>query len=80
MRIPEWRDLRKPAPLLGILVAALLVVALAFRGWDSYVEDRLGRWAVDELARQALAQLGARTGLEDLVDRVLGARTSQRSS
>jgi len=36
--------------------------------------------SVDELARQALAQLGARTGLEDLVDRVLGARTSQRSS
>ena len=52
MRIPAWRDLRKPAPLLGILVAALLVVALAFRGWDSYVEDGLDRWAVDELARQ----------------------------
>jgi GntR family transcriptional repressor for pyruvate dehydrogenase complex len=36
--------------------------------------------SVDELARQALAQLGARTGLEDLVDRVLGARTAQRTS
>jgi hypothetical protein len=39
-------------PLLAVLAAALLVVALAFRGWDSYVEDGLGRWAVDELARQ----------------------------
>jgi hypothetical protein len=52
VRIPEWRDLRRPAPLLAILLAALLVIALAFRGWDSYVEDGLGRWAVDELARQ----------------------------
>ena len=53
MRIPEWRDLRKPAPLLAILAAALLGIALAFRGWDAYVEDGLGRWAVDELARQS---------------------------
>jgi hypothetical protein len=35
--------------------------------------------SVDELARQALAQLGARTGLEDLVDRVLSARMAQRA-
>lgn len=35
--------------------------------------------SVDELARAALAQLGARTGLEDLVDRVLRARSSTRS-
>ena len=53
MRIPEWRDLRKPAPLLAVLAAALLGVALAFRGWDAYVEDCLGRWAVDKLARQS---------------------------
>jgi hypothetical protein len=53
VRIPEWRDLRKPAPLLAILAAALLGIALAFRGWDAYVEDGLGRWAVDELARQS---------------------------
>jgi hypothetical protein len=39
-------------PLLAVLAAGLLVVALPFRGWDSYVEDGLGRWAVDELARQ----------------------------
>jgi DNA-binding FadR family transcriptional regulator len=36
--------------------------------------------SVDELARQALTQLGARTGLEDLVDRVLGARLASRTS
>jgi hypothetical protein len=53
VRIPQWRVLRKPVPLLGILVVALLAVALAFRLWDSYVEDGLGRWAVDELARQS---------------------------
>lgn len=36
--------------------------------------------SVDELARQALAQLGARTGLEDLVDRVLIGRTMTRGT
>jgi GntR family transcriptional repressor for pyruvate dehydrogenase complex len=36
--------------------------------------------SVDELARQALVQLGARTGLEDLVDRVLRTRLVGRSS
>lgn len=34
--------------------------------------------SVDELARQALAQLGARDGLDDLVDRVLSARHAGR--
>ncbi len=34
--------------------------------------------SVDELARQALTQLGARTGLDDLVDRVLSARRAGR--
>jgi hypothetical protein len=52
VRIPHWRDLGRPAPLLAILAGTLLLLALAFRGWDAYVEDRLGRWAVDELARQ----------------------------
>ena len=53
VRTPNWRDLRRPAPLLALLLGAIVVVALAFRGWDSYVEDGLGRWAVDELARQS---------------------------
>jgi DNA-binding FadR family transcriptional regulator len=34
--------------------------------------------SVDELARQALTQMGARTGLDDLVDRVLSARHGDR--
>jgi hypothetical protein len=53
VRTPEWRDFRKPAPLLAILAAALVAVALAFRGWDAYVEDALSGWAIDELARQS---------------------------
>ena len=52
MRIPDWRALRKPAPLLAILGLFLLLVTLAFRWWDSRVEDGLSRWAADELARQ----------------------------
>jgi hypothetical protein len=52
VRTPQWRDLRRPAPRLALALGAIVVVALAFRGWDSYVEDGLGRWAVDELARQ----------------------------
>ncbi|HEY7612940.1 MAG TPA: hypothetical protein VH764_08090 [Gemmatimonadales bacterium] len=52
MRIPRWRDLRQPAPLLAIVAVLLLVALLAFRAWDAYVEDRLERWAADELARQ----------------------------
>ena len=52
VRIPNWRDLRKPAPLLAVLAISLLALALAFRAWDAYVERGLGRWAVDEVARQ----------------------------
>ena len=37
--------------LLAAVALALVVVALAFRWWDRYVEDQLGRWAVGELAR-----------------------------
>jgi hypothetical protein len=48
----EWRHFRKPAPLLAILALVLFLLALAFRGWDSYVEDGLSRWAVGELATQ----------------------------
>ena len=53
MRIPRWRDLRQPVPLLAIVAVFLLIVVLAYRWWDSSVEERLGRWAVDELARQS---------------------------
>jgi hypothetical protein len=53
VRIPEWRVLRKPASLLAAVVVLLIVVALAFRVWDAWVEDALGRWAVDELAGQS---------------------------
>jgi hypothetical protein len=52
VRMLKERNLHKPAVLLAALVVSLLVVALAFRWWDSYVEDGLGRWAVDELARR----------------------------
>jgi hypothetical protein len=51
--MPHWRALRKPAPLLAIVAVFLLIVVLAYRWWDSSVEERLGRWAVDELARQS---------------------------
>jgi len=44
--------LRKPATLLAAVALALLIVALAFRWWDRYVEDGLGRWAVGETARR----------------------------
>jgi hypothetical protein len=44
--------LRKPASLLAAVALALLAVALAFRWWDRYVEDGLGRRAVDEVARR----------------------------
>jgi hypothetical protein len=52
VRIPRWSELRKPGPVLATVVVFLLVVALAFRAWDEYVEDGLSRWAVDEIARQ----------------------------
>jgi hypothetical protein len=52
VRISQWRDLRQPVPLLAIASVLLLVVVLAVRWWDAYVEDGLGRWAADELARQ----------------------------
>ena len=43
---------------------------------DIYGEDY--ERSVDELARHALVQLRATTGLDDLVDRVLAARVSER--
>jgi hypothetical protein len=45
-------DLRKPAPLLAAAALALIGLVFGFRWWDRYVEDRLARWAVDELARR----------------------------
>ncbi|HEX6669378.1 MAG TPA: hypothetical protein VF061_07450, partial [Gemmatimonadales bacterium] len=53
MRIPEWLDLRKPASLLALVAVSFLVIVLVFRWWDSSVEERLTRWAVDEVARQS---------------------------
>jgi hypothetical protein len=38
--------------LLAAVALVVLVIALVFRGWDRHVEDRLGRWAVGELARR----------------------------
>ena len=52
VRIPDWLDPRKPAPLLAILLVLILAVALGLRWWDRYVERGLGRWAVEELARK----------------------------
>jgi hypothetical protein len=50
VKIPEWRGPRKP--LLAILLVLLGVVAVAIRWWDSYVEDGLERWAVEEVTRR----------------------------
>ena len=44
--------LRRPVVLLAAVALAVVLVALAFRWWDRYVEDQLGRWAVGELARR----------------------------
>jgi hypothetical protein len=44
--------IRRPAALLAALVLAVVVVALAFRWWDRYVEDQLDRSAVAELSRR----------------------------
>jgi hypothetical protein len=38
--------------LLAAVALAVVFVALAFRWWDRYVEDSLGRWAVGELAQR----------------------------
>lgn len=53
MSIPRRRDSRKPALLIGAIVLLLGAGALAFRAWDAWVEDGLGRWAVDEMERQS---------------------------
>lgn len=42
----------RPLVVLAAVALALLFVALAFRWWDRSVEDRLGRWAVGEIARR----------------------------
>jgi hypothetical protein len=44
--------IRRPAVLLAAVALAVVLVALAFRWWDRYVEVQLGRWAVGELARR----------------------------
>jgi hypothetical protein len=42
----------RPVVVLAAVALAVLLVALAFRWWDRSVEDRLGRWAVGEIARR----------------------------
>ncbi len=42
----------RPIAVLAAVALALLLVALAFRWWDRSVEERLGRWAVEEIARR----------------------------
>jgi hypothetical protein len=44
--------LRKPATLLAAIGLALLLVVLAFRWWNRYVEHGLARWAVGETVRR----------------------------
>jgi hypothetical protein len=44
--------LRRPLTPLAVVTLALLIAVLAFRWWDRYVEDGLGRWAVGEVARR----------------------------
>ena len=46
------RLFNRPALLLATVALAVVVAALAFHWWDRHVEDRLGRWAVGELARR----------------------------
>ncbi len=53
--MPGTTKPKHPARLivvLGAVALALLLIALAFRWWDRAVEDRLGRWAVGEIARR----------------------------
>ena len=50
--MPLPSRLRKPAALLAGAALVVLAAALAFRWWDRLVEDRLGRWAVAEVARR----------------------------
>lgn len=42
----------RPVMVLAAVALAALFVALAFRWWDRSVEDRLGRWAIGEIARR----------------------------
>jgi hypothetical protein len=44
--------LRKPATLLAAVALALLLIVMAFYGWDRYVEHGLARWAVGETTRR----------------------------
>ena len=50
--MPIRPNLRRPAPLLAAIALGILLIAVAFRWWDRYVEDRLGSWAVAEIARR----------------------------
>jgi len=50
--MPIHPNLRRRAPLLAAVALAVLVVALTFRWWDRYVEQRLGSWAVAEITRR----------------------------
>ncbi len=50
--MPFRPHLPRRAPLLAAVALSILVAALALYSWDRQVEDRLGRWAVAELARR----------------------------
>ena len=50
--MPLPPHLRKPAALAALAGLTVLGLALAFRGWDRWVEDRLARWAVGEVGRR----------------------------
>ena len=42
----------RPIVMVGAGTVTLALLALAFRLWDRSVEDRLGRWAVEEVTRR----------------------------
>lgn len=52
MAVARIRQLGRPAAILAAVFLVIVVAFVAFRGWDRYVEDRLARWAVDEVARR----------------------------